>query len=161
MNRIPASLGTALMVLFTGCASTPVKVAPVGPNPTGSENSTSNGRLEVFTALTGRAEGNDPTWFQHTDYVITDQQGKTLKHVENATGYYSSAPRPISLRPGHYVVKAEARDYQSVEVPVVIYPGRTTKVHLDDAWQPASNGHKAEFVSLPTGNLVGWNVAAQ
>lgn len=161
MKMTPAFLGATVAVLLTGCSSTPVALAPVGPNPAGLDNDTTNGRLEVFSALTGRTEGNNPTWFQHTDYQICDWHGKPLKHVENATGYYATAPRLISLPPGHYLVKAEAKDYTSVEVPVVIYSGRTTKVHLDDTWRPVSGGRKSEFVSLPAGSPVGWSVAAR
>jgi len=160
MKHIPIIVGTALTSLLLGCSSTPVAVAPVGPNPASLVNPGKNGQLEVFSALAGHTEGNNPTWFQHTDYTIYNQHGVVVKHVDNTVGYYASSPRLISLPPGKYLVKAEAKDYPSVLVPVVIDPGRITKVHLDDAWQPAQPG-KVACVRLPAGNPVGWSTDAR
>ncbi|HEX4348942.1 MAG TPA: hypothetical protein VH251_01075, partial [Verrucomicrobiae bacterium] len=143
------------MSLLVGC-STPVAVGPVGPNPYALENSTKNGQLEVFSALTPRTEGDDPTWYQHTDYTVYNQRGDAVKHVNNTVGHYATEPRLIDLPPGQYLVKAEAKDYPSVTVPVVIDPGRMTKVHLDGTWRPADN-RKTAFVRLPAGNPVGWS----
>ncbi len=156
MKRSPILIGMALASGLLGCATTPVAVAPVGPNPSGPKDPGRNGQLEVFSALAGRTEGNNPTWFQHTDYSIYNLRGKPMKHVDNTVGYYASAPRLISLPPGKYFVRAEARDYLSVAVPVVIQPGQITKVHLDDAWQPP-DVRKTAFVRLPAGNPVGWS----
>lgn len=53
-------------------------------------------------------------------------------------------------------MKAQANDYLWVSVPVTIERGQTTKLHLDDNWKPPSDTSKAELVSLPNGNPVGW-----
>lgn len=159
MKRVFFIAGAVLIALVAGC-STPLSVATVGPNPTGVNNHASYGQLQVFSALTGRTEGNNPTWFQHTDYTVYNQQGKAVKHVANWTGHYSGTPRVINLPPGKYVVKAEAEDYLWVAVPAVIVPGHVTRVHLDDAWQPAGVS-RTELVRLPTGSPVGWTVAAK
>lgn len=149
----------ALIWLVVGCSSTPLVLAPVGPNPVGLSDPTPNGQLEVFSALNGHSEGNNPAWFQHADYAIYSVQGRCLKHVGNTVGYYSLRPRIISLPAGNYVVRAQAKDYQFVEVPIVIDPGRITKVHLDDAWRPGDIGGSA-LVDLPTGYPVGWAAKA-
>ena len=159
MKHVFTLAGIALTSLLLGC-STPVAVGPVGPNPAALENPARNGRLEVFSALAPRTEGNNPTWYQHTDYTVYSQQGKVVKRVDNADGYYSSEPRLVSLPPGKYLVKAEAKDYLSVAVPVVIDSGRITKVHLDDTWRPADN-RKTALVTLPGGNPIGWSAYAR
>jgi hypothetical protein len=159
MKYMPTIAGMTLMSLLLGC-STPVTVGPVGPNPAALENPAKKGQLEVFSALTPRTEGNNPTWYQHTDYTIYNLHGRTVKHVNNTIGYYSSEPRLINLPPGKYLVKAEAEDYPSVTVPVIIDSGRITKVHLDDAWRPADD-RKTAFITLPAGNPVGWSTNAK
>jgi hypothetical protein len=160
MKRIPAIIGTVSILLFVGCASTPVVVSPIGPNPNRPESQSANGQLEVFSAQTGRTEGDNPTWLQHTDYTIYNQQGQAVKRVRNTVGYYATAPHVISLPPGKYLVKAEAKDYPDVTVPVIIDRGRLTRVHLDDAWRtPAVSVNS--FIKLPTGNPVGWSPDAK
>ena len=155
MKNISVLVGAGLSSLLLGCSSMPVVVAPVGPNPAGVLSETKDGQLEVFSELIGRTEGDNPTWFQHTDYAVLNQAGQPVKHVRNTVGYYARRPSLVSLPPGKYEVRAEAMDHLCVEVPVVIQPGRITKVHLDGDWRPA-DAHAMQVVSLPTGNPVGW-----
>jgi hypothetical protein len=159
MKHIVTLTGMALTSLLLGC-STPVALGPVGPNPAALKQPARDGQLEVFSVLTPRTEGDNPTWYQHTDYTIYDQRGDVVKRVDNADGYYSSKPRLVSLPPGKYLVKAEAKNYLSVAVSVVIDSGRITKIHLDDAWRPANNP-KTAFVTLPGGNPIGWRAYAR
>jgi hypothetical protein len=156
MKRTSIIVGALAAALLAGCASTPVAVARVGPNPSGLNDHGNLGHLEVFSALVGRTEGDNPTWLQHRNYVIYDQNGKRIKLVINRPGYYAEQPRLVSLLPGRYIVQAEAKDYLSVKVPVIIEAGRTTRVHLDDAWLPGE-ASKTELVRLPEGNPVGWS----
>lgn len=155
-------LSTGLVLLLVGCSSTPIALAPVGPNPVGSERSASKGELQVFSSLVDRsddqnqANDSDPGWYQHTDYRIYDLHGKLVKRVDNAIGHYEQAPRGVALPAGQYLVKARAQDYLRVEVPVLIEPGRTTKVHLDDNWKLPAGTPRSELVSTPNGNPVGW-----
>jgi hypothetical protein len=79
-----------------------------------------------------------------------------VKRVDNTTGHYAEAPRLVTLPPGQYLVKTQAKDYFWVELPVTIERGRTTKVHLDDKWKPPTDAPKKEIVSLPNGKPVGW-----
>ena len=159
MKQIPVIIGIALTSLWAGCSSTPLAVAPVGPNPFGVNNHAQDGQLEVFSAITGRSEGDDPAWFQHTGYSLYDAQGRKVKRVDNTVGYYASRPRVISLPPGKYIVKAEAKDFRAVEVPVTVKAGKTTRVHLDGNWHPA-NASSASVVDLPSGAPVGWKTDA-
>jgi hypothetical protein len=149
-------LGAAVASLLTGCSSAPVALAPVGPNPAGIQTTTADGQLEVFSALSGRGEGNDPTWYQHSDYYICDRHGKRLKHVDNAPGYYAQSPRIVTLLPGKYMVMARAKGILWTKVPVVIKSGEITRVHLDGNWQPSSDTPKTEVVSAPQGYPIGW-----
>ncbi|MGA3266332.1 MAG: hypothetical protein ABSE16_05870 [Verrucomicrobiota bacterium] len=51
---------------------------------------------------------------------------------------------------------SKGKDYLWVDVPVVIEAGRTTRVHLDDAWQLPPDAPTTKLVSLPGGHPVGW-----
>jgi hypothetical protein len=118
MKKMIIILGAVGALAVTGCATRQVAAAPTG-------------QLEVFSALSVRTEGNDPTWRQHSDYFVLNSQGRELKHVMNAPGYYSTSPRMVALRAGHYIVKARAEGASWTEVPVVVKPDEITRVHLD------------------------------
>jgi len=132
-------LGAGLAAMLAGCGSTPLALAPVGPNPAASASLASNGRLQVFSRVIGRSEGNNPAWYQHTGYYVYDLHGALVKHVDNTVGRYEDTPRQVILAAGEYLIKAQANDYFWVEVPVIIERGETTRVHLDDHWQPTSS----------------------
>ena len=146
-------LGAAASTLV-GCANSQVAVAPVGPNPITVAPAAGDGQLEVYSATSGRLEGNDPTWSQHSDYYIYTAHGRRLKHVTNAAGYYSTMPRLVTLPPGRYVVEARAKGTLRTRVPVVIKPNEITRVHLDGNWQP--NAPVVKVVMAPQGYPVGW-----
>jgi hypothetical protein len=155
-------LGLGLVLLLVGCSTTSVVLAPVGPDPVGIEGVASTGGLQVFSRVTrkydDKEQGGDgtPGWNQHTDYSIYDLQGKLVKHVGNAPEHYGEAPERVALPAGSYLVKAQAKDYFWVNVPVSIERGRTTEVHLDDNWNPSGDVQKAKLVTVPNGNPVGW-----
>lgn len=156
MKNIGLFLGAGLVSMVAGCTSTPVALAPVGPNPSAFAGPAASGRLQVYSSLVGHSEGNNPTWYQHTGYYVYDAHGALVERVANTVGRYDEAPRQVKLAPGQYRLKARANDYFWVEVPVIIERGQTTRVHLDDHWQVPSNASKADVVSLPDGNPVGW-----
>ena len=155
-------MGAALAALLAGCASTPIVLAPVGPNPYGGENIASTGGLQVFSRVSEQSDDQnqggdgDPVWYQHTDYRIYTLEGKLVKRVDNTVGHYAEAPRLVALPAGRYLVKAQARDYSWVELPVTIERGRTTRVHLDDDWKLPTDTPKQKLVSMPNGRPVGW-----
>jgi hypothetical protein len=163
MKSVCIFLGPGLVSLLVGCSSTPVALAPIGPNPAGNERIASKGELQVFSNLAEQSDNENqgstdpaPLWHQHADYNLYDMQGKLVKHVDNTVGHYEQAPRRVVLPAGRYLVKARAKDYLQVEVPVTIERGRTTRVHLDDNWRLPADAPKRELVSLPNGNPVGW-----
>ena len=164
MKSVCMFMGAGLVSLLVGCSSTPVALAPVGPNPAGSESMAPKGALQVFSSLAEQSEdqnqgSEDPVWYQHTDYSIYDLHGKLVKRVDNTIGEYEQAPRRVALPAGRYLVKAQAKDYFWVEVPVTIERGRTTRVHLDDNWTLPSDTAERK-VSLPNGNPVGWSAGS-
>jgi hypothetical protein len=154
-----------LIPLLTSCASQPITLARVGPEPYPSAfSSDKTGRLEVFSRREEQSDdqnqgdsGGDSIWYQHTDYAIYNAKGKRVNYVDNTTGHYSTSPRIVSLPPGKYTVRAQAKDWLSVNVPVVVERGRTTLVYLDDTWTPPPGTPKAELVSAPNGRPVGWS----
>ena len=157
MNKVKTILGLAFVCILSGCASAPVALSSVGPNPYALPDGSQNGQLEVFSALVGRIEGDNPTWFQHTDYRILTPQHGLVKRVDNTVGYYAESPRIIALPAGTYLVEAQAKDYFLVEVPVVIQTGKLTVVHLDNNWSP-SPGTSRELVKYaPNGWPIGWS----
>ena len=157
MKNVCLFLSAGLVSILAGCTSTPVALAPVGPNPGNCASQAAEGGLQVFSRVTGRSEGNNPTWYQHSGYYVYDLHGVLVSHVNNTVGRYEEAPRQVNLPPGHYLVKAPANDYLWVKVPVMIKSGQTTRVHLDDHWQVPSYASKSEFVSLPNGTPIGWS----
>ena len=48
----------------------------------------------------GRSEGDNPTWYQHTDYYVYDLHGKLVRHVNNTVGYYAKKPGQCDLPAG-------------------------------------------------------------
>lgn len=142
--------------VLAGCSTTPVGLATVGPNPVGLQTTSANGQLIVYSALSGHGEGNNPTWYRHTDYYICNQNGRRIEDVRNNRGYYSETPRTVTLPAGKYVVEAQAKGLLRVRVPVVIKAGEITIVHLDGDWQPGSTVAQNEIVSSPPGYPVGW-----
>jgi len=161
MKSLYFLLGAGLASFLAGCASTPVALGPVGPNPLSDIGMASEGQLQVFSSLAQESDdqnqgSEDPVWYQHTDYTIRDLHGRLVRRVDNTVGHYSQAPRVVTLPPGRYLVKAHAKDYLQVEVPVTIERGRTTRVHLDDNWKPPAVAPKRDVVSMPDGTPVGW-----
>ena len=162
MKSVCILLSAGLVSLVAGCSSTPVVLAPVGPNPAGSEKTAWNGELQVFSSVAEQTEdqnqaSNDfPVWYQHTDYSIYTPAGKLVKHVDNTIGQYERAPRRVALPAGQYLVKAQAKDYRQVELTVTIERGRTTRAHLDGNWKLPAATPKNELVAMPNGQPVGW-----
>jgi len=161
MKSLCFLLGAGLASFLAGCSSTPVALGLVGPNPFSDIGMGSEGQLQIFSSLTQESDdqnqgSTDPVWYQHTDYTIRDLHGRLVRRVDNTVGHYSQAPRVVTLPPGRYLVKAQAKDYLQVEVPVTIERCRTTRVHLDDNWKPPPVAPKRDVVSMPDGTPVGW-----
>jgi hypothetical protein len=156
MKIILLILVTGMASFLAGCSSPPLALAPIGPGPAGRGSMASGGELEVFSKMVGRSQGNNPSWRQHSDYYIYDLQGRLIKHVRNTVGYYERAPGLVALPAGNYLVKARAKDYFWVDVPVAIRSGETTAVYLDKSWNIPSDADTNEVVYLPDGYPAGW-----
>src|SRR5665213_190468 len=161
MKSIRICSVAAILIGVVGCATPPVVVAPVGPNPANVASAASMGSLQVFSQMMVQNDDQNQggygkyDWQQHTDYNIYDLHGKLIMHVFNETGHYAEAPKRIALPVGNYLVKAQAKDFFWAKVPVTIERGRTTRVHLDDNWKPATVTLKQDLVTMPNGNPVG------
>ena len=147
-----------IIPFLSSCASQRLVLAPVGPNPLQSNVSAGNtGFLRVFSEREPVSEGDTPIFYQPSEYKIYSAHGQLVKDVGNTNGHYDTAPRTVPLPAGRYTVKARAKDYLTVVVPVVIESGRTTSVHLDDRWRGPHDVPRAEFVFEPNGEPVGWS----
>src|SRR6266446_2615520 len=146
-----------LTSILIGCASTPVVLAPVGPCSTRQEASHPNGYLQVFSVMEPQSEGDDPVWYQHSGYIIYNQQGKRVKYVGNTKGKWDEAPQTVTLPAGRFTVRARTEGYRYilVKVPVVIEHGKTTVVHLEKGWNPAPGPPRTEIVRALSGYAVG------
>ena len=162
MKDVSLLVGCGLILISAGCATTPVALAPVGPNPNLHQSTTSMGGLQVFSSVEEKSdeqiEGGDgsPVWHQHTAFAVYALDGKLLKRVANITGHYTESPETVDLPAGRYLVKARAKDYDLVTVPVLIERGRTTRVHLDDNWTLPAHTPRIDLVDMPNGIPVGW-----
>lgn len=64
------------------------------------------------------------------------------------------------MPPGRYLIRAQAREYGLVDVPVVVAAGRLTTVRLHRNWQPAlKHSREQDYVWLGY-RLVGWRAPA-
>lgn len=158
MKKPYVILGTVGMVLLAGCVSTPIALAPVGPGPMGRSDTGSKGQLLVYSAREGHGEGNNPAYYQPADYYLCNQRGKPIRRINNVMGHYVQVPRPVSLPAGKYFVQSRAKGFGNlwIKVPVVIQPGETTIVHLDNGWKIPAGVPRTELVRLPNGYPVGW-----
>ncbi len=151
------SIATAgALVWLTGCASPPIALAPVGPEPFATAAyANGQGGLKVYTRTHEYYE-DDQSYFPHTDYEIYTADGQHLRHVWNHQYYEDERPAVVTLPPGEYVVKAWADFYGLVSVPVVIKPNETTRVILQPGWKPLGTIAQSDLVQIPNGYFVGW-----
>lgn len=96
--------------------------------PVGSRD---DGKLVVYSA-TYPATVEQSEYPVHTHYTIATVAGKVIERVSNATGSFFSQPATVALPAGEYHVRAQSDGGRFVVVPVLIEPGKTTVVNLDD-----------------------------
>jgi hypothetical protein len=156
-------LGAALLPVMTGCASTPLALSSVGPEPGRTAGSGTSGRLQVFTATQQSTAigdiGPGSYFYPHTGYDLNNAAGTHLKFVANHMSDMDESPDVVKLPAGHYTIVAESSCCGSVTVPVVIENGKTTVVHLDRNWWPPRHTPLNQVVFLPDGEGVGWSGA--
>jgi hypothetical protein len=145
--------------LLASCASQPITLAPVGPQPVPGARASATagqGQLQVFTQTEEYEADHDVPYFPHRDYQLYTADGKRLKRIWNHQDHEDESPAEVTLPAGHYLVKAPAASYGRVTVPVVIKPNQLTRVILQPGWQPGKAVASTELVQFPGGYPVGW-----
>jgi hypothetical protein len=154
-------LGATIIPFVTGCASHPLALAPVGPQPGLPAMSGSTGSLQVFSATQPSNPigdiGSASSFQVHSGYNINDASGRQAGFVFNHTSDLDERPDLVKLPAGHYQIEAQSACCGLVMVPVVIEDGRTTFVHLDRSWWPPGRTATNQVVFLPDGEGVGWS----
>ena len=174
LNTIAAA---ALGAGLAGCAS-PTQLTvhqPRGPSPTARADASDESALQVYSARErapidlnleeyrandfGKNDGLFET--AHTGYSIYAPGGSLVQKVKNARDISDATPARVTLPPGQYTIKADAElpdgETFTVNLPVVIEPGKTTTVHLEPDWKPAGKPANADsLVRVYDGRILGW-----
>jgi hypothetical protein len=161
--------GVAIVCFLSGCASQPVRVSTVGPEPTpGTLSSPANlylpgdhGYLRVYSDTKTRQIGENTYYYTHVPYDIYNQSGSRVKWVHNHIGDMDEMPTRVTLPVGRYYVRADSTSYGRVTVPIIIQGGKETDLHLDHQWQPSADISSNAIVRLPDGEPVGWLAETQ
>lgn len=164
-KHLPRQIASSLMavtlpLLFISCASSPVALAPVGPQMAGSRFllNSGTGRLVVLTATEEKHIGKDQVYYVHTSYTVKTPEGKLVKWVHNHDGDMDQSAQMVSLPAGTYQIMAQSEEYGMLTIPVVVVSGKTTEIHLEGRWTPGENPAKEEdLVRLPNGRPIGWS----
>ncbi len=152
-------LWLGIIPVLASCASQPIALAPVGPQPVTGERylpASGYGQLQVFTETDPYEYGDEVPFFPHRDYELYTAHGRHLRRVWNSQSHEDETPAVVTLPAGRFVVRADAEFYGPVSVPVVIKANRTTRVILQPGWKPGSEAASSELVRLPDGYPVGW-----
>jgi hypothetical protein len=153
-------IGAGIIPLLAGCVSTPMTLAPVGPDAISRAVPGTKGYLQVFSATekSPPIASDDPIYFNlHSGYDINDASGENAKFVANHASNMDEWPDEVTLTTGKYNIVAESTCCGLVTVPVIIQAGKITVVHLDRNWWPPSNTSTNQLVYLPDGEAVGWS----
>lgn len=96
-------IGAGLVPFATGCISSPMALAPVGPKASSLASAGTTGYLQVFSATVKSPPiaSDDPTLFDlHTGYDIYDTAGKSTKYVANHMSNMDEWPDTVTLPAG-------------------------------------------------------------
>jgi hypothetical protein len=174
MNYAGLITANCALVCLLGCTTpTPFSVQnTVGPAPAERQGSLDDSSLQVYSArvrapvdvnkeefLWNNDFGRNDFLYEpaHTDYAVYSQNGHIFKQVRNASGPDDPQPAALFLPPGRYEVQAYARDVGLINIPVVIEPGRRTRVNLQRIpSRDFASVPKAEAVCLAGDRVVGW-----
>ena len=156
-TKIIVFANAAIILLLSGCASKPVAITSIGPEPTSQKAYFPKGYIQVFSDTEEHVIGDGPPFYPHTGYNIYDQAGNRVLYVANHIGNMDELPTLVQIPIGNYKVVAESSAFGRVTVPVVIQSGKSTVVHLDRGWRPSSNMFPNEVVRLPDGEAAGWS----
>jgi hypothetical protein len=174
MRHVCSIAASTAVLCMAGYASpTHITVSePVGPAPTEQARARGGSTLEVYSArvrapvdvyreefLWNNDFGRNAFLYEpaHSDYTICDRDGKVLQHVRNARNPEDPEPAVVPLAPGEYEVKAKARDFGLVTIPVVIEAGKLTVVNLQREKNPAVAAVAGTHAVVLGGyEVVGW-----
>jgi hypothetical protein len=160
--RLVSALGLMSLWLLDSCATRPLVLTPVGPTPAAQHSTFGEGNVVVHSDTDERHLDKSTVFYVHTSYLIETRDGRRVRWVANHLGDMDELPQRVSLPVGTYTVVARSEDYGRVRVPVVIVAGRTTEVHLEDAWKPCEQPvSDTALVRFPNGYVVGWAVPAE
>ncbi|NQU11903.1 hypothetical protein HQ590_14000 [bacterium] len=136
MKRFLHWVVTALPLAMIACAIArePMVLDPVGPPPLRSPGVEAEGYLRVYSATQLHYDGIP--YYPHSDYTVLAEDGTLLRPVRNASDLTDERPARVRLPVGSYLVRAAARSYGPVIVPVVIETGQTTTVYLEPSRTP-------------------------
>jgi hypothetical protein len=159
--KIISLVGAIIIPVVAGCASNPLALATVGPQPGRPAAPGLQGSVQVFSATqTSNPIGDigSASYFHpHSGYQIKAASGQPVRFVFNHASDMDEWPDLVNLPPGHYQIEAQSACCGLVSVPVVIENGRTTVVHLDRNWSAPSHTPANQVVFLPNGESVGWS----
>jgi hypothetical protein len=163
MKRLNFATMAGVLVCVLGCVSAPpvTVVGPADPTPADRGTTLATGGLRVYSATEEHVEGEYSYYYPHTDYLVCDAAGKIIRNVHNHVGNMDEAPAWVSLPAGSYQVRARDERLGELTIPVVVKPGQTTVVHLDDRWTPPAKRAGQKLVRLPDGEAIGWRASAQ
>ena len=157
LGKAQVAVAVAGCAVLAGCAAPATVIVPNAVGPQHVHRPT-EGELLVYSA-TYVGIGEAGLYPVHTDYTLSDGNGKELERVANRSGPFASRPAPVDLPPGRYQVKALLQGSGYVVVPVDIEVGRRTVLDLDGTAMP-QNVKSEEFVRLPDGRVIGWTANA-
>ena len=156
MNTLIKNLiGSAMVIAFAGCASQPLSLSSVGPKPARAEKPSDLGGLQVFTDLETHQVGEGAYYYPHSSYEVYSSAGARVKTVENHLGPMDEKPTLVAMPAGHYTILGPSANYGNVRLPITIEAGKTTVIHLDGYWKPATSA-RDEVVYFPNGEAIGW-----
>lgn len=142
--------------MLASCASQATRLAAVGPAPAlNGPTEGGKGGLQVFTE-TREYSDDDVYYFPHSAYQIETPAGKHVRYVWNHHTFQDEDPTLVALPAGKYLIEADAELCGRVLVPVIIKPGRTTRVVLQPGWNPNATVPGSDLVTSPTGYYIGW-----
>jgi hypothetical protein len=156
-RRAILGVGVAVLLGLTACVTN--KIVPlaetVGPKEAAG-GFASKGMLMVYSETEDVNSGNI-MYHPHTGYGIFTPEGKRVRSVVNRVGSTDQEPMTVVLPAGQYLVKARAAGFGLVSIPIVVYGGKRTMLHLEREGMPdASELSSNAVVRLPGGPPIGW-----
>ena len=166
MRLFAISVGFNLCALLSGCAGykAGLVLEPVGPPIIHSDLEGTNGTLVVYSAFDVHPNftSTDNNRRRHTDYKIFAHDGRLLHVVHNDARTILESPIEVELPAGDYRISARANRFGPVAVPVIIFPHRTTTIHLEGGSTPDDPSMaQTNAVRLPDGQFVGWRAQSE